>query len=185
MSLTVKNAPNDEPITLDEAKAHLRIESDITDDDVQVATLITVAREWAERHVGRSYITRTYTLHVTAATAIELPKPPLQNVISVTSLDIDGTETALTVSDYRVNTLEAVPVVTITNLPSDAATVKVEYIAGYGDNPANCPPTHRQAMLLLIGHLHKHHEILGTVQEQEIPFSIGALLNPDKLNWGF
>ena len=46
-SLTRQTPPAVEPVTLSEAKAHLRVDS--TDDDAYIATLITAAREWSRR----------------------------------------------------------------------------------------------------------------------------------------
>lgn len=41
-----------EPITLAEAKAHLRLDADLTEDDGLIVTLITSAREQAEHQLG-------------------------------------------------------------------------------------------------------------------------------------
>lgn len=59
MPLTVYTTvqPTIEPITLTEAKQHLRI--NFTDDDALIQNLITTAREWIERGIGRALITQT------------------------------------------------------------------------------------------------------------------------------
>lgn len=51
-------APTTEPITIAEAKAHLRI--DDTDDDPLVNTLIIVTRQAVEEFLGRALITQTW-----------------------------------------------------------------------------------------------------------------------------
>ena len=45
-SLTTLTEPVNEPVTLVEAKAYLRV--DTTDEDTLIATLITAARQWVE-----------------------------------------------------------------------------------------------------------------------------------------
>ena len=47
-----------EPITLDEAKAHLRVE--FADDDAYISALITAAREYAEAFQNRLIAARSY-----------------------------------------------------------------------------------------------------------------------------
>ena len=55
--LTETAQPETEPVSLDDAKAHLRIDHD-ADDDV-IARLISVARMMAEEYTGRAFIRRT------------------------------------------------------------------------------------------------------------------------------
>lgn len=50
--------PAIEPITLSEAKTHLRV--DFTDDDTLITTLIIVARQAVEEFLGRALITQTW-----------------------------------------------------------------------------------------------------------------------------
>lgn len=59
--------PTSEPVTLAEARRHLRLFDDITDDDADIETLITAGREWAEDLTGRTLIEETWRLTVGAA----------------------------------------------------------------------------------------------------------------------
>lgn len=56
--------PAIEPVTLDEAKAHLRV--DINAEDSLITRLISDAREWVERFLRRSLITQTWALYLDA-----------------------------------------------------------------------------------------------------------------------
>jgi Phage gp6-like head-tail connector protein len=49
-----------EPVTLAEAKLHLRIDN--TDDDDLISALITTARKWAEDYCDRTFVESTYTM---------------------------------------------------------------------------------------------------------------------------
>jgi len=60
MALELISPPAVEPVTLDEAKAHLKV--DTTDDDALIATLISAARAKAEWHTGRAFVTQGWTL---------------------------------------------------------------------------------------------------------------------------
>jgi uncharacterized phiE125 gp8 family phage protein len=59
MPSVVVTQPASEPITLDEAKLHLRIESN-TADDLFIASLITAARQKAESITRRAFISQTW-----------------------------------------------------------------------------------------------------------------------------
>ena len=62
MAYKVTGAPAKEPVTLTEAKAHLRIEQEIDDEDDYVTALITAAREQVEIYCNRALITQTVQL---------------------------------------------------------------------------------------------------------------------------
>jgi len=50
----------DEPVSLAEAKLHLRIDN--TDDDDLISALITTARKWAEDYCDRTFVQSKYTM---------------------------------------------------------------------------------------------------------------------------
>ena len=95
MRLKLKAAPAIEPITLDEAKLHLRVDS--ADDNALISALITTARQLAERETKRAFITQTLQMYLDSAPAeIEIPRSPLQSVeairaISSVSTTVDET----------------------------------------------------------------------------------------------
>jgi uncharacterized phiE125 gp8 family phage protein len=184
----VEEPPAKEPITLDEAKAHLRILT--SDDDEYITALIETAREYCEEYTGRALITQTIEAFVDEAppAAITLPKPPLQTVASVVFTAEDGTETTAPATDYHVDANGFYGVITLksgkswpspTLLPSSG--IKITYDAGYGDDETDVPRRIRQAMLLLIGHWYEHREEIS-IQNQafQIPVAAKALLSFDK-----
>ena len=85
MALAIKTAPTTEPLTIDEAKLHLR--EDGTDQDDLISSLIVAARQHVEDVLKRSLITQTWELWLEEFPSrdyIEIPFPPLQ-VPSVTA----------------------------------------------------------------------------------------------------
>ena len=112
MGLKVVSPPAVEPVSLADAKAHLRLDSDA--DDAYVSALITAARERVELFLRRALITRAfeYTLDgfpespalIYATSVIDLPRPPLQSVESIQYMDSAGNVQTLAPEDYVVDT---------------------------------------------------------------------------------
>ena len=65
MRLNPTSSPAVEPVTIAEAQSFLRI--DDGDDSVSLASLITAARDWAERTSGRALITQTWEMILDSA----------------------------------------------------------------------------------------------------------------------
>jgi len=61
-SLVRSIEPANNPVTLAEAKAHLRIDS--ADDNDLIANLITAATRWAEDYTGRTFCTTQWTMRL-------------------------------------------------------------------------------------------------------------------------
>ena len=85
MRLKLKEAPELEPISLDEAKLHLKV--DAAADNALIARLITVARTTGEAETNRAFITQTHQLSFDQQShIIEIPKPPLQSIVSIKTI---------------------------------------------------------------------------------------------------
>lgn len=185
-SVNIKTQPEEEPITLIEAKAHLRVECDA--DDAYIATLIKVARQHAERFQRRSYITQTLELRLDyfPQFLIELPRPPSISVTSIKYIDSGGDLQTLDSSKYTAdfNSYKAriVPAFNeiwpTTRQVIDAVTI--EYVAGYGA-AADVLETIKQAILLLISVWYENREPISESTVTEIPFTVSALLNMEKV----
>lgn len=123
----VVTPPASEPLSVAEARAHLRLGDDTSQDD-QLARWIATARERVEAKLGRALITQTLDVYwdrfpgvaggyylrsvrecgwdhpgfMPAPQAIALPRPPLQSVSSIKYLDESGVLQTLDPSKYRV-----------------------------------------------------------------------------------
>lgn len=103
--LTVVTEPTAEPVTLDEAKAHLRVEFE--NDDLTIKALITAARKYCETVTKRALVTQTLRLTRDAFPgacedwAFRLPRPPLQSVSSIKYATDEGrARTSIVSSSY-------------------------------------------------------------------------------------
>lgn len=104
MALKLITPPATEPLTLDEAKTHLKI--DYTDDDTYISSLITAARTYCEKFQNRAYITQTWELALDSfpKSLFQLPLPPLQSVASIKYYGTDNTEYTFDSANYYVDT---------------------------------------------------------------------------------
>lgn len=164
--LQLLTPPAVEPITLAEAKAHLRVEH--ADEDSLITSLVTVARRLLERYTARSFITQTWKLTLDefpgSSDEIRLWMAPVQSVTSIQYKDESGTLQTLAAANYIVSTAcepgRIKPAYTMTWPTSydEIDAVTVTYVAGYGDVGASIPDELRHAMKLLIGDLYKDRE---------------------------
>ena len=105
-----------EPITLEEARLHLRLDTSGSPpshpDDSLVTVLITVARQSAEAYLGRSLVQQTYELALDrfpnpddVTEAINLQVWPVRSITSVQYQDEDDASQTVDAADYVFDTL--------------------------------------------------------------------------------
>ncbi len=188
MILKIITPPTDEPVTLDEAKLHCRV--DVDDDDDLIAALIVSAREYGERIAWRAFLTQTIQLWLEAwpgGDAIEIPRPPLQGVNVITWFDEDDDPHVVDEATYFVDYYsEPGRVVLRANQTWPNGTLRaynsivVEYDAGW-EAAEDVPQNYKQAMLLLIGHWYENREAttVGAVA-RSIEFAVESLLGVDR-----
>lgn len=175
--------PAVEPITLAEAKAHLRVTHSAEDDLID--GLITAARQHAEEYTKRAFITQTWevTLDAFPTGQIRLPRPPLQEVAEVAYTDGNGDEQ--TVASFTTRPHPVAPAIYplyAAEWPialDDVGAVRVTFTAGYGDDRGDVPAPIRQAIKLLVGHYYANREgvVTGTIATV-LPLAVESLLGP-------
>lgn len=171
MSIELFTAPTSEPVTVDEVKAHLRIDHD--DEDVYLGLLITAARRYAETWLRRQLITATYKLRLDCFPCweIEIPRPPFVSVTTLTYLNTSNISTTLTENTHFTKDIYREPGIIF---PAYGLTwpstydvpnaVTLTYVAGYGD-ATDVPEEVRYGILLLVGEMYDKREptVTGTI----------------------
>jgi uncharacterized phiE125 gp8 family phage protein len=179
-------APAAPILTLDEAKAHLRV--DHADEDVLITGLIEAATAHLDGYqgiLGQALITQTWSVEFARfANRIDVPLWPIQSA-SIQYYDSANALQTLSASVYAVLSDGMGPYVALrynqqwpqTWTRDDA--VKVTFVAGYGAAATSVPMAIRAAMLLLIGHWYDNRSTVSVGEAaSEMPVSAAALLAP-------
>ena len=205
-SLRVITAPASEPVTLDQAKRHCRIDNDYDDD--LVAMYLTSARMWAETFLNRALFTQRLQYNITwspppTATPlvpqslivfplnwpplvkrpIELPRPPTVSVEGITWGPIDDMQAA-DPDDYDTNLLVepgyiAVKPQLLPRIPQQS--MSINYTSGYSDaDPTAIPTPILHGILLLTAFLYEQRGDAGG----EMPIAARNIMQPYRL-WTF
>lgn len=168
-------APDATILSLDEAKAHLRIDHD--HEDWQISDMIEAADAhldgWAGV-LGRCVRPQTWRYQVAALADTRLPFPDVQSAV-VRYLDAAGVEQVLAAQNFRVmndaggGVLQLVEGVTQPTVFDRPDAVRIEAVYGF----AAMPPTIRMAAMLYVGHLYQQREGSG-----DPPAAVDALIAP-------
>jgi uncharacterized phiE125 gp8 family phage protein len=176
-------APASEPITPNDVKTQLELDTSDTSFDSQLELYISAAREQAEAVTGLALITQTWKLTLDhwpnagepwwdgvrqgaitdlyssgRPSDIILPRYPLQSVDSVTA---DGD--SVTVADTFIEDTQQEPGRLVIKrgatwpvVLDNANGIGIEYTAGYGDNAEDVPATIRLALTQMAAHMFEH-----------------------------
>ncbi len=202
-------APSAAPITLAQARTHLRVDS--SDEDDLITMLIDVATQLFDgtgKHrdgiLGCAMMTQTWvmeTSHWVVPFRRHLPRlasdyriwidhGPVQSVESIQVYTNDAL-VDWPVDQWRVGHEDTRSFITVAPNGSWPAfdfredAFKVKYTAGYGDNATDVPAPLRAAMLLMIGHLYENRQSVfvdaSRVQALETPQGVANLIAPYKV----
>lgn len=157
--------PTTRPISLDEVKRQIGIVDNYY--DVDLLRMIDAATDLLEKSTGRQLISSTFELTLDdwcndagLSWPIELPRPPLASITSITYFDEDAAEQTLATSQYQlVNNVDMpaklYPAATGLEWPTVQAdrvdAIKITYVAGYGTE-ADVPAEAKQWLLLCVRH---------------------------------
>lgn len=183
MALKLKTAPATFPITLAEAKAHLRVTTE--DEDTYISALIAAATSHLDGTagiLGRCLVSQVwYLLYDTFPTGdLMIPLGPVLSIDKVEYVDPDTLDyVTWSSSNYDVDLVSTdawvLPVNGWPTIADTALAVRVTFTAGY----ETIPQAIKQAMLLLIGHWYENREasVVG-LMASPLPMAVDALLGP-------
>jgi uncharacterized phiE125 gp8 family phage protein len=181
--LNVVSSASQQPISLTDAKAHLRVDGD--DENSLISSLIDAAVSAVEEETGRALAAQTWAYSTTISTGcLHLPLSPVTSVSSITYYDTDDVEQSLTVSDFYLLKdndsayLEPKDGTVWPTTKSRADALTVTFVTGY----LSIPPGLRQAVLLLLAHWFENREAAGKKLEN-LPLAYDYLTSQHKLGW--
>ncbi len=188
MTAALITAPALEPVTLADAKAHLRLDTD--DDDTLLTAAIVAARVHVEALTRRCLIEQGWRVYLDRwprKRIVKLSPAPLISVDAVTVYDANGDPTVVDADDYEVDAV-AVPgrLVLSGNAPVVVGKavngIEIDVTAGFGPSSIEVPAPLRQAIMMLTAHWYEHrgavgHDMAGAVP----PLGFDALIAPYRI----
>jgi uncharacterized phiE125 gp8 family phage protein len=217
-ALNLVTGSTSQPVTLQEAKSHLRVTID--DDDALIQAQIEAATERVELETGRQLLHATWEFWLdrcpgasgsdsaSGGTAdlgasawlawndwwtrrfIDVPRPPLQSVLSITYVDTAGVQQTWDPALYQVHKPSG-PLARrgriqpaygvawpVTRDQMDA--VVVQFTAGYGTSPDAVPQMLRRAILLIVGDFYGNREATivndSRMTVETLPYGVADIL---------
>lgn len=176
MSLIRTVEPEEEPVSLTEAKRNSRVE--ITEDDDDITDTISEARNELEEATARAFITQTWELTLDRfpyphcddacrpnSREILLKVCPVQSVTDIVYTDPAGDEQTLSTDIYNVDVKSEPARITLkpgqtwptTIVAANAVTIT--FVAGYGDAAAAVPRIVKRAIKMRVQHWYSYRGI--------------------------
>jgi uncharacterized phiE125 gp8 family phage protein len=162
MTLVLITPPAIEPVTLAEAKAHLRLDDD-TDDDY-LAAMIPAARMQVEAGIRRVLIDQTWRLSRDdwpPGGVLELPVAPVRSITEVVVYDGDGEPITLGPGTWRLDAGAPARLLLAEAPPAPLRRIdgiEVDLVAGYGASGIDVPQPLRQAVMILVARWYENRE---------------------------
>ncbi len=184
MTAVLISGPAIEPVSLSQAKAHLRV--DVDDEDTLLTSLIAAARLHVEAYTQRVFITQTWSIYLDKwpqGQPLCLPISPIQSVTEINLFATDNTSVAVDPTGYVVDALSAPPRILWRGAGSGPRPgralngIEIIVIAGYGNDATQVPQPIRQAILMLIAQWFEHRSPPTLNEPDEtMPPGVTALL---------
>lgn len=176
-------APAGEPVTLVEAKAHLRIDHDA--DDGLVSGLIRAAREDVETRTGLALLAQEWrlTLDDWPGTGVMLlRRHPVVEIRAITVYGIDGEPVEIPPSSAVLDGRSR-PARLWLERPGTLLRrlngIEIDFAAGFGESGSEVPDSLRRAILMLVGHWYEFRAAFDAGdQPVSLPSGYGRLLTP-------
>jgi uncharacterized phiE125 gp8 family phage protein len=192
VGLSLVTPPVGEPVTLTEAKLHVKVDG--PESDTELATWITAARQDIEQYTRHACLTQDWDLTLSHfpfdRRPIPIPLRPLQSVTGIDYLDASGVGQTLDPSLYVTDAPrgdyppEGRVMLAYGNFywpfPPGMSVINgvtIHFVAGYGD-ALTVPATLKAAMLLLIGNWWRNREAGAIIRGSSdlLPFGVDRLL---------
>ena len=162
MSIPIKTKVS-YPVSLSEAKRHLRVEDDWHEDDDYIQNLVYAATAKAEQYIGKDIAetTNTQSIYDFSGDSIQVSEGNFESFTQA----VDDTSTLVSV-DYTDVFYNHANVYFDNSSTSDPLVIS--YVTGFDDG--ECPPLIKQAVLIKIGDLYdieRQSYLMGSIRENK------------------
>jgi uncharacterized phiE125 gp8 family phage protein len=190
-AIVMVTPPPVQPVTLDEAKMHLRIEAGETQDDALITGLIAAASMTIEHWLSRALVEQTLELRLDMFPddVVILPRGPVAGVESVAYDDISQVEQIIAAESYRVDTSidqygRVYPVDPWPAAYDATGSARFRYVAGWlaPEGAATTPQPIKVAINLLVAHWYINTEAAGG-DMSVMPLGVQELVAPYRVIW--
>lgn len=185
MNILLVKEPSDDPVTVSEAKDHMRVSHSA--DDGYIESLILAATNHIESVTSNKIVKQTWNVYFDKfplTAKFVLPFGKLQSVTHIKYTNTEGLQVDLPVDDYMVDTISLPGTVRLAPnktwphaLLSPVNAIEIQFVTGYN----NVPFALQQAVKIYVAHLYDNREpvIVGTTGRSSlvvVPMSLDALL---------
>jgi len=174
--------PAVEPVSVEEMRAHLRLNDSA--EDGSLLGFLKAARTHIEQATRRALISQSWRLYLDgwpAGRVVRLPVSPVQSVDQITLYDTDGNASQLAPADWQLDRSaqpERVKIRLGAGLANSAMmAAEIDFTAGFGASAAMVPEDFRQAVRLLAGHWFEHREAGTDLAVASLPQGLDRLLS--------
>jgi len=183
MALSLVTAPVAEPLLVQEAIDHLRIDG--STDAAYVFTLIRAARDQAEAATKRALMRQTWKLlldGLPASGVVYLPKPPLASVTHVKYYDTAGVLQTWSSSLYTVDAgsepgrLYPAYGGIWPSYRAQPNAIEIQFVCGYATADL-IPASILHGLRLVLGHLYENREEVGYLTPSRLPAGAASLFS--------
>lgn len=166
MTVVLITPPAVEPVTLEEAKAHLRLTEN--DDDDYVSTLIVAARLQVETAIRRVLIDQTWRVFLDdwpRDGLVELPVGPVRSIAEIVVYDADGEPVPLAATAWQLDAVSIparLKLLGVGPRPGRPLNgIEIDLVAGWGSSGLAVPQPLRLAVMTLVARWFENREGAG------------------------
>lgn len=163
MTVLLITPPAVEPVSLADAKAHLRLET--TTEDDYVSALIVAARLHVETAIRRVLVDQTWRVYLDAWPrdgVVELPVGPVRSIASITVYDADGHPNLLSSVAWRLDSAsQPARLALLGTGPTPGRVlngIEIDLVAGFGPSGISVPQPLKLAIMTLVSRWYENRE---------------------------
>ena len=153
--------PAEEPVSLVQAKAFLKV--DDSAEDGLITTLIGAARLHLEGVTGRALLAQSWRVVLDAwpdNRMVKLPVTPFIGVTGITAYDSDGAGHDVPLAQFSSAPDRLLLPANVAGMPllRERQGIEIDYVAGFGTAVEDVPADIVQALLVLVGYWFEHRD---------------------------